>query len=125
MASFLSEEWFSEVDRIRAEHGHEDAGDLLINVVVLGGPDGDIEMHTLGGKMEKGLSADAPTTLKLPFAVAYSMFITGDQAAATQAFMSGQIQIEGDMSKLMAMQGQPQPPAEMTEAIKAMTDPVE
>jgi putative sterol carrier protein len=32
------------------------------------------------------------------------MFIKGDQQAAMQAFMSGQIKVEGDMSKLMAMQ---------------------
>jgi putative sterol carrier protein len=34
------------------------------------------------------------------------MFVQGDQAAAMQAFMSGQIKVEGDMTKLMAMQSQ-------------------
>ena len=34
------------------------------------------------------------------------MFIEGNQQAAMQAFMSGQIKVEGDMTKLMAMQGQ-------------------
>jgi putative sterol carrier protein len=34
------------------------------------------------------------------------MFVNDDQAAAMQAFMSGQIKVEGDMSKLMAMQSQ-------------------
>jgi putative sterol carrier protein len=33
------------------------------------------------------------------------MFIEGNQQAAMQAFMSGQIKVEGDMSKLMSMQG--------------------
>ena len=33
------------------------------------------------------------------------MFIEGNQQAAMQAFMSGQIKVEGDMTKLMAMQG--------------------
>ena len=32
------------------------------------------------------------------------LFIDNDQSAGMQGFMSGQIKIEGDMSKLMAMQ---------------------
>ena len=33
------------------------------------------------------------------------MFLEGNQQAAMQAFMGGQIKVEGDMTKLMAMQG--------------------
>ncbi len=53
------------------------------------------------------------------------MIIEEDQAAAMQAFMSGQIQVEGDMSKLMAMQaGGPPSDAQkkLAEQIRAMTD---
>ena len=32
------------------------------------------------------------------------MFVEGNQQAAMQAFMGGQIKVEGDMTKLMAMQ---------------------
>ena len=32
------------------------------------------------------------------------MFVKGDQSAAMQAFMGGKIKVEGDMTKLMAMQ---------------------
>jgi putative sterol carrier protein len=42
----------------------------------------------------------------MPYPVAKNMFVNDDQAAAMQVFMSGQIKVEGDMSKLMAMQGQ-------------------
>lgn len=126
MAQFLSDEWFAEVDRIRAEAGEEGAitGDLVLNIVVEEGPDGHIEIHSKGGQMERGLAADAPTTLRLPYAVAYAMFIKADQAAATQAFMSGQIKVEGDMSKLMALQSQPQPDPTIVSAIAAMTDAI-
>ena len=54
----------------------------------------------------KGLLSDCPTKLTMPYDIAKNMFIKGDQSAAMQAFMSGQIKIEGDMSRLMAMQSQ-------------------
>ena len=41
----------------------------------------------------------------MPYAVARQMFVEGNQQAAMQAFMGGQIKVEGDMTKLMAMQG--------------------
>ena len=52
------------------------------------------------------------------------MFISGDQAAAMQAFMSGQIKVDGDMTKLMAMQSAGAPSPEQVafqEKIKALT----
>jgi len=53
-----------------------------------------------------GLIDGAPTKLTVPYSVARAMFVEGNQQAAMQAFMSGQIKVEGDMTKLMAMQGQ-------------------
>jgi putative sterol carrier protein len=35
--------------------------------------------------------------------VAKALFVRRDQQAAMQAFMSGQIKVQGDMTKLMAM----------------------
>ncbi len=106
--TFLSDAWFTEVEKIRDELGGADAGlgdDLQLNIVVTGGPEGDKEMHLKAGQFEKGLVDDAPTKVIVPFDVAKSMFVEGNQSVAMQAFMSGQIKIEGDMSKLMAMQG--------------------
>jgi putative sterol carrier protein len=55
--------------------------------------------------------------------VAKAMFVEGNQAMGMQAFMSGQIKIEGDMSKLMAMQGQAPSESQqkLTEKIKEIT----
>ena len=53
------------------------------------------------------------------------MFIEGDQNATMQAFMSGVIKVEGDMTKLMAMQAGGPPSAEalkVQELLKSMTD---
>ena len=106
--AFLSDGWFEEADKILEEINPdvpEAVSDLVINLVVTGGPGGDIEARMAGGRLAKGLDADAPTKLTVPFDVAKGMFIDGDQNAAMQAFMSGQIQVEGDMTKLMAMGG--------------------
>ena len=127
--TFLSDAWFDAVAKIRAELGDPPppAGmaDLQLNIVVSGGPDGDREIHLSGGQFEQGLVDGAPTKLTVPFDVAKSMFVEGNQQAAMQAFMSGQIKVEGDMSKLMAMQaGGGAPGAEaqaLQERIKAVT----
>src|SRR4029450_8758784 len=103
---FLSDDWFDAVEGLRDEQPEAPAAlkDLVINIVVAGGPDGDREIHMAGGQFERGLADGAPTKLTAPFDVAKSLFIDGNQQAGMQAFMSGQIKVEGDMSRLMAMQ---------------------
>lgn len=103
---FLSDAWLEDVKKISEEAG---GGGMMpegaeINMVVTGGPEGDKELHVKGGQFNTGL-IDAPTKLTLPYDVAKDMFINGNQQAAMQAFMSGKIKVEGDMTKLMAMQG--------------------
>lgn len=126
--TFLSDAWFDAVDKIRAEDGDPPTpagmADLQLNVVVVGGPDGDREVNLSGGQFGRGLVDGAATKLTVPFDVAKSMFIEGNQQAAMQAFMSGQIKVEGDMSKLMSMQGGGAPSPEATafqEKLKAIT----
>ncbi len=125
---FLSDSWFEEAERIRAEINPEvpeAVKDLVINLKVTDGPNGDIEARIASGKFEKGLADEAPTTLSVPYDTAKAMFIEGDQNATMQAFMSGVIKVEGDMTKLMAMQAGGPPSAEaekVQELVKAMTD---
>jgi hypothetical protein len=107
---FLSDEWFAEVRKIIDEANAPEptgpAADMKLNIVVTGGPAGDKEIHSSGGNFGEGLIDDAPTKLTVPYEVAKKTFIEGDQQAGMQAFMQGQIKVEGDMSKLMAMQTQ-------------------
>ena len=105
--TFLSSAWFDEVEKLRAEQPAADASmsDLTLNIVVTGGPEGDAEVHVKNGNFERGLVDGAPTKLTVPYDVAKAIFIEGNQQAGMQAFMSGQIKVEGDMSKLMSMQG--------------------
>lgn len=117
--TFLSDGWFDAVEKIRAEIGEIEVPaamkDLQLNIVVTGGPDGDKEIHLDSGNFEKGLVDGASTKLTVPYDTAKGMFVEGNQQAAMQAFMSGQIKVEGDMSKLMAMQSGGQPSAQQAE----------
>jgi hypothetical protein len=103
--TFLSEAWLDAARAIGEEAGAGTFPDgIEMNMVVVGGPDGDRELHVAGGSFGSGLREGAPTKLTIPYDVARGMFVDGNQSAAMQAFMSGQIKVEGDMSKLMAMQ---------------------
>ena len=103
---FLSDPWLDEVQKLAGEAGSGVMPSAVeLNMVVTGGPQGDRELHVADGAFGSGLREGCPTKLTVPYAVAKDMFINGNQQAAMQAFMSGQIKVDGDMSKLMAMQG--------------------
>ena len=123
---FLSDEWFAKVKEIRDAAGDVEApaalADLVINITVAT-DSGEKPMSLVAGMIEEGHHDDAPTTMILPADLAKRIFIEGDQSAGMQGFMSGQIRIEGDMSKLMSLQSA-QPTAaqvELMEQIKAVT----
>ncbi|MCB1836432.1 MAG: SCP2 sterol-binding domain-containing protein [Alcanivoracaceae bacterium] len=105
---FLSDEWFAKVDELRAAAGDIDTPaalqGLVINITVTDGPSGDKHLALVGGMLENSHHDDAGTTMILPADLAKRIFVEGDQSAGMQGFMTGQIRIEGDMSKLMALQ---------------------
>lgn len=104
---FLSDEWFAKVEELKNDAGDLNTppalADLVLNITVQT-DDGEVEMCLNGGNFQKGHEGNAPTKLTLPFEIAQKLFIENDQSAGMQGFMSGQIKVEGDMSKLMAMQ---------------------
>jgi putative sterol carrier protein len=124
---FLSDPWFVETERIRQEIDPpvpDVIKNVVVNLVVKNGPDGDVEARIDGGRFEKGHSPKAPTKLTVSYEIAKAMFISGDQQASMQAFMSGQIQVEGDMMVLMQMQTAGPPSAEalkLQERVKQIT----
>jgi hypothetical protein len=129
VAQFLSDSWFEAVDKIRAEAGDVPVPDMVknikINIVVKDHPEGDKQIHMAGGEFKRGLLDGAPTKLTVPYPVAKAIFVDNDQQAGMQAFMSGQIQIEGDMAVMMQMQaaGPPSPQAQALQAkVKAITE---
>ncbi len=108
---FLSDGWFEAVEALGPPPPPSGPDPGPINLVVTRAGAGDVQLHFAAGAMVRGLDEAAPTTLTTPYDVAKALFIQRDQQAAMQAFMSGQIKVQGDMSKLMAM-GNAAPTAE-------------
>jgi hypothetical protein len=131
---FLSAEWMAEAKAIRARHAGETTKVtqvLKINQVVTGAPfgDGTVESHidTSSGDvvMDLGHLEDADVTVTTDYETAKAIFVEQDPAAGMQAFMTGKIQVQGDMMKLMAMQtAMPTDEAsrQISEEIKAITE---
>lgn len=104
---FLSDEWFDKVDELIAA-----AGDLQIPPamkeaeinVTIAGADGPTRLHTKDGLFYRGHRDGAPTAITLASDLARRIFVNADAAAGVQAFLSGEIQVEGDLKPLVAMQ---------------------
>src|SRR5687768_7722597 len=73
--------------------------------------EGTIEAHmdTSSGELEMDMGhIDTPdVTVTLDYETAKAIFVEGNPQAGMQAFMAGKIKVQGDMTKLMAMQAGP------------------
>jgi putative sterol carrier protein len=80
-----------------------------MNLVVTDTPfTSDVEGHvdTTQGEVvvEDGHLEGPDLTVTVDYATARAIFIDQDAAAATQAFMGGRIKVDGDLTKMLAMQ---------------------
>ena len=123
---FLSVEWFAKVDELIAK-----AGDLKIpsemkavevNITVKSAS-GDKQIFLKDGLFSPGHQPSATTKLTLTEELARKIFIEADAAAGVQAFLAGEMQVEGDIAKLVAMQTvEPSDPQkQLTKDIAAIT----
>jgi len=111
---FLSDEWMDEAKKIREEFRGKTppaAHVVKMNQVITEVPFGEgtinAHMDTSSGEMEMdtGHIDGADLTVTLDYATAKAIFVEGNPQAGMQAFMAGKIKVQGDMTKLMAMQG--------------------
>jgi putative sterol carrier protein len=111
---FLSAEWMDEARKIREEYrgksqptGHVVKMNQIITNVPFGEGTVQAHMDTSSGEMEMDLGhLDSPdVTITIDYDTAKAIFVEGNPQAGMQAFMAGKIKVEGDMTKLMAMQG--------------------
>jgi hypothetical protein len=111
---FLSDEWVAQARRIYAElqaaGGPPPAAALAsvrVNLVVYDAPFSaePLQAHvdTSAGHVavETGHLDRPDVTVSLDWATARSLFVGGDPQAAMQAFLSGRMRVDGDMSKLL------------------------
>ena len=131
--AFLSDEWLEEAKKIREEYAGQSsppAHAVRMNQIVTDVPfgDGTIEAHvdTSGGEMsmEMGHLENPDLTVTLDYATAKAILVDNNPQAGMQAFMAGKIKVQGDMTKLMAMQSGVADPtaAEVAAAISDITE---
>ena len=130
---FLSQEWMDEARKVREEYKgrtppipHQVRMNQVITEVPFG--EGTLQSHmdTSSGElvMEEGHLDEVDLTVTLDYETAKAIFVEGNPQAGMQAFMAGKVKVQGDMTKLMAMQ-QTAPDAtaaEIQERIKAITE---
>ncbi len=108
MPAFLTDDWFTTVEQLTAEAGDLNLppalSNLALNLVVANDDGSNAELSLDGGKIQKGLSDNAKTSLNMDAETLRKVFLEFDMAAAMQAFMTGKIKVQGDMSQLMALQ---------------------
>ncbi|MBV9255026.1 MAG: SCP2 sterol-binding domain-containing protein, partial [Actinobacteria bacterium] len=128
-----SDEWMEEAKKIREEfrgQGAPAAHAVKMNQVITDVPFGEgtinAHMDTSSGEleMETGHIDGADLTVTLDYDTAKAIFVEGNPQAGMQAFMAGKIKVQGDMTKLMAMQsGAPDPSAqEVAKRIAEITE---
>lgn len=112
---FLSDDWLDAVISLQGEYGGQlpDASvKMKMNQIVNGMPFGEATLNfhmdssTGEGRLGKGHVDVADVTVTTDYETARALVVDQDQAAAMQAFMSGRIKVDGDMTKIMT----PQPP---------------
>jgi putative sterol carrier protein len=133
---FLSDEWVEESRRIREEYRDQVPEvtvsvrmNQIINEVPFG--EGTIRAYvdTSSGQLDVELGElDSPdVTITLAYDTAKAILVDGDAQAAMNAFFGGRIKVDGDITKMMALQtaggaAQANPAAvEMVQRIKAIT----
>jgi putative sterol carrier protein len=129
---FLTPEWVAAAKELREQFEGDSpapAHVVRMNQVVTEVPFGEGEvkayMDTSGGTMdmELGELENPDLTVTVDYATAKAIMVDGNPQAGMQAFMAGKVKVQGDMTKLMAMQqGSPDPNAmKLAEAIKEIT----
>ena len=133
---FLSDEWVEEARQIRAEYKDKVppvSVSVRMNQVINDVPFGDGVIHahvdTSSGQvdLEPGHLESPDLTVTLSYDTAKAILVDGDAQAAMSAFMSGRIKVDGDITKMIALQTAGASTAlnpdavEMVKRIQAMT----
>lgn len=123
---FLSDDWIAAARELRARYASEmpePPAPVRLNVVVtdIGHRDDDLHGHidSTAGQIaiEEGHLDEPELTVTLDYATARIAFIDRDPQGMMQAFLAGKIFVEGDASKLLALQAAPPEPNPLAEQI--------
>jgi len=110
---FLSEAWLAEARGIYADAEAASgialppAAPVRVNLVVTQAPFSEVpvdaHVDTSGGRLaiDTGHLDTPDVTVSLDYATARSLFVAGELQAVMQAFLSGRVKVDGDLSKLL------------------------
>lgn len=129
---FLTPEWVAAATAIRDEYRDRvtpPPTPIRANLVVTDAPfaDGPLRafLDSSDGELivEMGVLDGADLTITVDYATARRVFVDGDQAAAMEAFLGGRIVLDGDITRLLALQAQGADPLhlEIAERVSAIT----
>jgi putative sterol carrier protein len=129
---FLTPEWIEAAKKIRDEAdapASPPAHTIRMNQVITDAPFTDEEikvyMDTSGGELDLDLGEleNPDLTVTVDWTTAKAIFVEQNPQAGMQAFMAGKVKVQGDMTKLMAMQqSTPDPSAQaIADKIQEMT----
>ena len=113
---FLSDDWVAEARRIREEYEgrgavvpHQMRMNLVVTEVPFGPGDIDAHLDTSDGavNLDLGHIETVDLTVTLDYTTAKAILVEGNPQVGMQAFMAGKVRVEGDMAKLMMLQGAP------------------
>jgi hypothetical protein len=125
---FLSEAWIAEARKVREKYegrAPKVPFVLRMNQVVTKVPFGDGTIHshldTSSGEivMDLGHLENPDLVVTTDYETARTIFIGQDPQAGMQAFLSGKVKVQGDMTKMMLMQTTQQPDDELAKQIAA------
>jgi putative sterol carrier protein len=128
---FLSPDWMNAARTLRETLPRPDTAPpvaVRMNLVVTDTPfDSDVQGHvdTTDGEVviEDGHLDGPDLTVTVDYETARAIFIDQDAAAAMQAFMGGRIKVDGDLTKMLAMQASAAAPdANAQELANALRD---
>ncbi len=132
--AFLSPAWIEAARAVRDEYADRLPAVTLpvtANVTVTDAPFDDEPIRayvdTSSGTLilDLGHLDHAELAIKIDYATARRIFVDRDQGAAMEAFFSGRVVVDGDISKVLALQSQPADPVaeEIANRIAAFTAP--
>ena len=113
---FLSDDWIEAARAIHAELGDEapvPSATLRMNLVVTAVPFGsgtvDAHVDTTAGALdiETGHLDEPDLTVTLDYDTAKRILVDQEPQAGMQAFLTGRISVDGDLTRLIVLLGQP------------------
>jgi hypothetical protein len=132
---FLSDEWIDEARKIRADAEADGSSpqvalSVRMNLVVTDVPFGsgsiDAHLDTSSGlaELDSGHIDPADLMVTVDYVTARSILVEGNAQVAMQAFMTGKVKVDGDVSKLIDLQSTSPGPAAhgMAQRLREITD---